>query len=135
MLQVALGQRDVVELYGDDYPTPDGTCIRDYVHVEDLARIHRTAVEAQPLGQFRFYNVGTGVGASVRQIICAAREVSGHAIPLGIGPRRPGDPPALYADASKLTRDLGWNPVYRDVRLTVQTAWRWHQSHPNGYGT
>lgn len=133
VLQVALGQRPDIKILGTDYPTRDGTCIRDYIHVEDLAAVHRAAIERQPEGVFRYYNVGTGRGVSVRELIEVAREVTGHPIPAVEAPRRPGDPPQLYADASKALKELGWKAEYMDIRRTVQTAWAWHRSHPRGY--
>lgn len=134
VLQVALGRHDEIKVFGDDYDTRDGSCIRDYVHVEDLGEIHRTAIENQPSGQFRFYNVGTGVGVSVKELIAAARDVTGHAIPVSIVARRPGDPPQLFADPAKLAGELDWKPQYRDIRQTVETAWNWHRDHPSGFG-
>ena len=133
VLQVALGQREKVQIYGVDYPTRDGTCVRDYVHVEDLARAHLLALESQETGGFRCFNVGTGVGTTVKEIIEAAREVTGHAIPAEPVPRRPGDPPELYADPAEIIGQLGWKPEYVDIEDTVRTAWQWHQSHPRGY--
>ena len=102
VLQVALGQRDEIRIFGLDYPTADGTCVRDYVHVEDLADVHRVAIETQAEGRFRCYNVGTGVGVSVKELIDAAREVTGHDIPASPAQRREGDPPELYADPTKI---------------------------------
>ncbi|MBU0719068.1 MAG: UDP-glucose 4-epimerase GalE [Planctomycetes bacterium] len=135
VLEVPLGQRDGVKIFGTDYPTPDGTCVRDYVHVEDLASVHRLAVETQTEGQFRFYNVGTGVGVSVKELIDAASEITGYAIPASPAPRREGDPPELYADPTKVMSELNWRPVYTDIRRTIETAWNWHRNHPNGYGS
>jgi len=132
-LQVALGQRDAIEIYGEDYPTPDGTCVRDYVHVEDLAEAHLLALEALREGKVDHYNVGTGRPASVRQVIEAARQVTGHAIPARAAPRRAGDPPELYADPSRIMKDLNWSPKYTDLRAIIETAWRWHRAHPHGY--
>ncbi len=134
VLQVALGQRDAIKIFGVDYPTPDGSCVRDYIHVEDLATVHRLAIESQSEGQFRYYNVGTGEGVSVKETIEASREVTGHAIPALPTARREGDPPQLYADPTKLMTELGWKPIYTDIRRTVETAWAWHQSHPSGFG-
>jgi UDP-glucose 4-epimerase len=134
VLQVALGQREAVKIFGTDYPTPDGTCIRDYIHVEDLAEAHLRAVEACQPGTTEAYNVGTGNGNSVLEIVQAARTVTGHAIPTIEAPRRPGDPPALYAAPGRLNKALGWKPHYRDVRKVIETAWAWHRSHPHGYG-
>ncbi|MDX9975352.1 MAG: UDP-glucose 4-epimerase GalE [FCB group bacterium] len=135
VLQVALEQRERVSIYGTDYPTPDGTCIRDYIHMEDLAEAHLLALEALEAGRFDAYNVGTGVGTSVREIIEAAREITGHPIPAVETARRPGDPPMLYADPTKIKTALGWEPKYTNIRDTIATAWRWHKSHPKGYRT
>lgn len=133
VLQVALGQREAVSIFGNDYPTPDGTCIRDYIHVEDLAEGHLLAIEGLIEGQAEAYNVGTGQGHSVLELIAAARRVTGHEIPTEVVARRPGDPPALYASPDKLRRRYGWQPRYTDLEETVATAWCWHQSHPDGY--
>ncbi len=133
VLQVALGQRESISVFGSDYPTPDGTCVRDYVHVDDLAEAHRLAVEGLKLGEASAFNVGTGTGYSVLEVIAAARAVSGHAIPAVSAARRPGDPPALYADSDKLRHQYGWQPRYSDPEQVIATAWRWHQSHPNGF--
>jgi len=134
VLQVALGQRKEIKIFGEDYPTPDGSCVRDYIHVEDLAQAHRLAIESQDESVFRAYNVGTGVGVSVKELIAAARDVTGHAIPAEPAPRREGDPPELLADPSKAMRELKWKPAYMDIHKTVDTAWQWHRAHPNGYG-
>lgn len=134
VLQVALGQRDAITIYGDDYPTPDGTCIRDYIHVDDLATAHLKALDRLLPGQGLKMNLGTGRGHSVREVIDACRRVTGHAIPEKIGPRRPGDPPELVADSRLAQRTLDWQPQYTDIESIVATAWRWHQSHPRGYG-
>ena len=134
ILQVALGRRDAVAIFGTDYPTPDGTCIRDYIHVYDLAQAHILAMEAIEPGKGRVYNLGNGAGYSVREVIETARRVTGHRIPVKEGPRRAGDPPALVASSEKITRELGWKPRFPDLQAIVETAWRWHQSHPNGYG-
>lgn len=133
VLKVALGQTDGVKIFGVDYPTPDGSCVRDYIHVEDLAAVHRIAIETQPEGKFRCYNVGTGLGASVKEVIDAAREVTGHDIPATPAPRREGDPPELYADPTRARTELEWEPKYTDIRQTIQTAWTWHRTHPNGF--
>jgi UDP-glucose 4-epimerase len=133
VLQVALGQRPSIKVFGTDYPTADGTCIRDYIHVEDLAEAHLRAVENIKPGVFEAYNVGTGNGNSVLEIINAARAITGHPIPTINTPRRPGDPPALYANADAIRRRYGWEPQYRDVRKVIETAWRWHKAHPHGY--
>jgi UDP-glucose-4-epimerase GalE len=134
VLDVALGKADEIRVFGIDYPTPDGSCIRDYVHVSDLSSIHRIAIETQAEGQFRCYNVGTGQGVSVKEVIDAAREVTGHEIPAAPAPRREGDPPELYADPTLITTELGWQPEFTDIRRTVETAWNWHRTHPNGFG-
>jgi UDP-glucose-4-epimerase GalE len=133
VLQVALGQRESIRIFGTDYPTPDGTCIRDYVHVEDLAEAHLAAVDGCKPGQAEAYNVGTGNGHSVLEVIGAARSVTGHSIPAVPSERRPGDPPALYADAGRVRHRYGWEPRYRDLGEIISTAWRWHREHPGGY--
>lgn len=133
VLQVALGQRESVKVFGTDYPTPDGTCVRDYVHVEDLGEAHLKALEACECGRAMAFNVGTGSGASVREIIAAAREITGHPIRALDTDRRPGDPPALYANPSKIQRELGWSPRYRDIKSIISTAWQWHRAHPGGF--
>jgi UDP-glucose 4-epimerase len=133
-LQVALGRREAVQIFGVDYPTRDGSCVRDYVHVEDLADAHVRALESQELGGFRAYNVGTGCGTSVKQVIDLCREVTGSEIPAKPAPRRAGDPAELYADPSKLSGELGWTPAYTDPVQTIETAWAWHQANPGGYG-
>ncbi|MCB0176331.1 MAG: UDP-glucose 4-epimerase GalE [Anaerolineae bacterium] len=134
VLQVALGQREQVSIFGDDYPTPDGTCVRDYIHVLDLAQAHILALRALDQGS-RTYNLGNGQGFSVKEVIETAREVTGHPIPAKIGPRRPGDPAILIASSDKIRRELGWHPQYTDLRGIIETAWAWHSAHPNGYGT
>ncbi len=133
VLQVALGQRENIRIFGTDYPTPDGTCVRDYIHVDDLAAAHVKAIEGARPGVFEAYNVGTGRGNSVREIIDACRAVTGHAIPAIEEARRPGDPPSLYADASRIRERFGWTARYMDVRETIESAWRWHSAHPAGY--
>ncbi len=133
VLQVALGQRENITVFGNDYPTPDGTCIRDYIHVDDLGSAHVRALELLKPGEGLKLNLGTGNGTSVRQLIDACRKVTGHAIPEVMGDRRPGDPPELVADSSLAQKVLDWKPQYMDIEPIVETAWRWHQSHPNGY--
>jgi UDP-glucose 4-epimerase len=135
VLQVALGQREEITIFGTDYPTPDGTCIRDYVHVDDLADAHLKALERLEPGVGLRLNLGTGRGHSVREVIEACRRVTGHPIPARVGARRPGDPPALIADATRAAETLGWTPRYQDMESIVETAWRWHVSHPRGYAT
>jgi len=134
ILQVALGQRDEVLVFGDDYDTPDGTCIRDYIHVDDLGRAHIAALERLGPGVELKLNLGTGAGASVMEVIESARRVTGHKIPHRIVPRRPGDPPRLVADASLARKTLDWTPKYVGIEPIVASAWKWHQAHPNGYG-
>ena len=133
VLEVPLGQRDKILLFGDDYDTPDGTCVRDYVHTEDLASAHLLAIEATTPETAEVYNIGTGNGQSVLDILRACEKVSGETIPHEVVDRRPGDAPALVADPSKLMSQLGWKPKYPDIEDTVATAWRWHQAHPEGY--
>jgi UDP-glucose-4-epimerase GalE len=133
VLQVALEQREQISIFGDDYPTPDGTCIRDYVHVDDLADAHLRALDRLQPGQGLQLNLGTGRGYSVREVIEACRRVTGHAIPAVVGPRRAGDPPELVADATRARQQLGWQPRYQEIEEIVRTAWRWHSTHPRGY--
>jgi UDP-glucose 4-epimerase len=133
VLQVALGQRPHISIFGDDYLTPDGTCIRDYIHVDDLGSAHVVALELLEPGKGLELNLGTGKGHSVRQVIDACRRITGHKIPEVMGPRRAGDPPELVADSSKAQRVLNWRPRYIDIESIVETAWRWHSSHPHGY--
>jgi UDP-glucose-4-epimerase GalE len=134
VLQAALGRRPAVEVFGTDYPTPDGTCIRDYIHVDDLAEAHLLALERLEPSKGLRYNVGTGRGYSVREVIRMAEEVSGRDVRVKEGPRRRGDPPMLVASAEKIERELGWRPRYTDLRSILETAWKWHQAHPRGYG-
>lgn len=131
-LKVALGQNDHLEIYGDDYPTRDGTCVRDYIHVVDLAQAHVLALEALDRGSC-VYNLGNGQGFTVQEVVTAAREVTGHPIPAEIAPRRPGDPATLVASSDRIKRDLHWQPQYPDLKEIVESAWRWHQAHPDGY--
>ena len=132
-LQVATGKRKHVEIFGDDYPTPDGTCVRDYIHVVDLARAHILALQALNKGS-AIYNLGCGgAGYSVRDVIETVRDVTGKEIPVQIGPRRAGDPPTLVASSDKIKRELGWQPMYQDLRVIVESTWRWVQTHPEGY--
>ncbi|MBN2561263.1 MAG: UDP-glucose 4-epimerase GalE [Phycisphaerae bacterium] len=133
LLKVALGQREHLDLFGTDYDTPDGTCVRDYVHVDDLADAHVRAIEVVQPGEQRYYNVGTGRGVTVRELVEVAREITGHSIPVVEVGRRSGDVPVLYADPSRIRRELGWAPRFENVRDIVASAWAWHQSHPNGF--
>lgn len=127
ILDVALGRRQHIRIYGDDYPTPDGTCIRDYIHVEDLAHAHLLALEALGQGGQHIYNLGNGAGFSVREVIESARRVTGHPIPAQVVPRRPGDPAALVASSEKISRELGWKPRHTRLDDIVASAWEWHQ--------
>jgi UDP-glucose 4-epimerase len=129
-----MGQRPHVEIFGTDYPTPDGTCIRDYVHVDDLAEAHLLALERLEPEKGLHYNLGIGRGYSVREVIQTAEAVTGKPVPVKLGPRRPGDPPVLIASSDKIQRELGWKPRYTELRPIIQTAWNWHQKHPRGYG-
>ena len=131
VLKVALGKKDCVQVFGDDYPTPDGTCIRDYVHLKDLSNAHILALEKGVEGSF---NLGTGKGISVMEIVDACRKVTGLPIPVKMCPRRPGDPPALYASGAKARKELGWNPTHSDIETIVRDAWVAHQKWPEGYG-
>ena len=133
LLQAALGRRGPATVFGTDYPTPDGTCIRDYIHVEDLSAAHVLAMEALRPGDARIYNLGIGRGYSVREVLEAARRVTGIDIPVEYGARRPGDPAILYADPAKAQRDLGWRPRYAELDAIVATAWSWLKAHPRGY--
>jgi UDP-glucose-4-epimerase GalE len=133
LLLAALGQREKVTVFGTDYPTPDGTCIRDYVHVEDLCVAHIAVMEALRPGDARFYNLGIGKGHSVRTVIDSVRRVTGREIPIEYGARRSGDPAILFADAGKIRRELGWSARYTEIDPIVETAWRWFQNHPEGY--
>jgi UDP-glucose 4-epimerase len=132
-LQVALGQRDKITVFGADYPTRDGTCVRDYIHVVDLAQAHILALRALDEGS-RTYNLGNGQGFTVKEVIETCREVTGHPIPAEMGARRPGDPATLIASSNKIRHELGWEPRYPDLRTIVEHAWAWHRSHPDGYG-
>jgi UDP-glucose 4-epimerase len=133
VLQVALGQREKISVFGDDYPTPDGTCIRDYIHVVDLIEAHILALHALEQGN-RTYNLGNGQGFSVKQVIDTAERITGRKIKVEIAARRPGDPAVLVAGSEKIRRELGWNPQYPDIESIVRTAWAWHSRHPQGYG-
>lgn len=134
ILQVALGQREALSIFGDDYDTPDGTCIRDYVHVEDLIAAHILALEYLKAGnKSDVFNLGSNNGYSVKEMLEAARDVTGKEIPAMIAPRRAGDPGSLVASSQKAKEILGWQPVYTDVKKIIETAWNWHVSHPSGY--
>jgi UDP-glucose 4-epimerase len=135
VLKVALGKRESVSVFGSDYPTPDGTCIRDYVHIYDLAMAHLLVLDALREREALAYNLGNGNGFSVREVIEASRKVTGKPIKTVEAPRRPGDPPVLVASSAKISKELGWKPRYDKLEEIIQTAWDWHQAHPNGYGS
>jgi UDP-glucose 4-epimerase len=129
ILQVAKGQREAVTIYGEDYDTPDGTCVRDYIHILDLAQAHSLALEKMRAGGGSgFYNLGSEQGFTVREVVDVCRKVTGHEIPVTMGPRRPGDPPRLVASAAKAKTELGWSPRFTDLEETVRTAWNWEQN-------
>lgn len=132
VLQVALGQRDAIKMFGDDWPTTDGTCVRDYIHVRDLADAHVLALEANTPGTHEIYNLGSGDGYSVRQVVEMCREVTGHEIPAEVAPRRAGDPAVLIASSDKIKRQLGWNPTRTDLRTIVQDAWDFTSARHGG---
>jgi len=136
ILQVAAGKRQNISIFGTDYGTPDGTCVRDYIHITDLASAHLLALEAlakRDDAAALIYNLGNGRGFSVREVIEAARRVTGHAIPAVENARRPGDPAVLVASSEKIRRELGWKPQYAELETIIQSAWEWAQRHPNGY--
>ncbi|MEO8350448.1 MAG: UDP-glucose 4-epimerase GalE [Chthoniobacteraceae bacterium] len=133
VLQVALGQREHITIFGNDYGTKDGTCVRDYIHVSDLAQAHILALEALE-GRSRVYNLGNGLGFSVMEVVETARAITGHPIPVKIGARREGDPAVLVAASDKIRRELDWKPKFPRLRDIIESAWRWHQTHPHGYG-
>lgn len=134
ILQAALGVRDHIGIYGDDYPTRDGTCIRDYIHITDLADAHIRALEyLKNGGKSTYYNLGNGNGFSVKEVIETARRVTGRAIPARVEGRRPGDPATLVASSEKIKRELGWDPQYDSLEEIVASAWKWHSAHPHGY--
>jgi len=133
-LQVALGQFESIKIFGDDYATPDGTCVRDYIHVSDLGQAHILALEKLESRAPLIYNLGNGKGFSVQEVVETARRVTGHAIPAEIEARRPGDPPVLVASSEKIFRELGWAPKHAALETIVASAWEWHRAHPQGYG-
>jgi len=133
-IYAAQGRTKELSIFGTDYPTPDGTCLRDYVHVDDLSRAHIAVFDKlEKPGTALFYNLGTGRPTSVREIIDAVEKVSGLKVPVKVGPRRAGDPPSLYADSTKAKSELGWTVKFDRIDAIVETAWRWHRDHPNGY--
>jgi UDP-glucose 4-epimerase len=133
VLRVPLGEREAAQIYGTDYPTPDGTCIRDYIHIADLVSAHLLALDGLSERDRLIYNLGSGNGYSVREVIETARQVTGHPIPVNELPRRPGDSARLVASSEKIKRELGWTPQHDNLREIISSAWEWHQSHPNGY--
>lgn len=134
VLQVALGQRQNISIFGTDYPTPDGTNIRDYIHIRDLVSAHLLAVDGLANSDRLVYNLGNGKGYSVREVIDTARKVTGHPIPAVETPRRPGDAPRLVASSEKIRKELGWQPQIPELEEIISTAWDWHRSHPHGWG-
>jgi len=130
VLKVALGQKPDVEIYGTDYETPDGTCVRDYIHIVDLARAHILALDASSSGS---YNLGTGGGSSVREVVAACAKVTGRKIATIEKPRRPGDPPRLIASSEKIKKELGWQPQFQSLEAIIESAWKWHEKFPGGY--
>jgi UDP-glucose 4-epimerase len=134
VLGVALGRREAVRVYGTDYPTPDGTCVRDYVHVADLASAHLLAMDSLSTRLSARYNLGNGLGYSVREVVDCARRVTGRALPVVESPRRPGDPAILVASSNAIRADYGWTPRYAGLDSIVASAWEWHAKHPDGYG-
>jgi UDP-glucose 4-epimerase len=133
VLRVPLGEREAAHIYGTDYPTPDGTCIRDYIHISDLVSAHLLALNGLGERDRLIYNLGSGNGYSVREVIETARQVTGHAIPAKELPRRPGDSARLVASSEKIKQELGWEPEHDNLHEIVSSAWEWHQSHPKGY--
>ena len=131
VLQVALGKRKGLKIYGNDYPTPDGTCDRDYIHIVDLAQAHMLALKTKQSGP---YNIGNGTGYSVKEVVDVARKITGHSIPVEMAPRREGDPAKLIAAPQKARKILGWKPRMDDLESIIESAWLWHKAHPNGYG-
>ena len=134
ILQVASGKREYISIFGTDYPTPDGTCVRDYIHVSDLASAHLLVLDALRDKDKLIYNLGTGRGFTVREVIDTVRKVTGHPIPAREEARRAGDPAVLVASSDKIKRELNWQPQYPDLQDIVKSAWTWFQTHPNGYG-
>jgi UDP-glucose 4-epimerase len=134
-IDAAMG-RDSFSIFGDDYETPDGTCLRDYVHVADLASAHLLSLDSlRAGGPSAAYNLGNGRATSVREVLAAVQRVTGRAVPVTVGPRRPGDPGVLCASSARIRAELGWTPQYEDIDVIVETAWRWREAHPSGYAT
>jgi len=134
VIQAAMGKRKEIQIYGTDYPTPDGTCIRDYIHIEDLCRAHLLVLDRLDRNDELIYNLGNGKGYSVREVIDTVKKISGRDFKVVETARRPGDPPILTSDATKAAGELGWQPKFPDLEQIVSTAWQWHNKHPNGYG-
>jgi UDP-glucose 4-epimerase len=134
VLEIALGRADSATIFGTDYPTPDGTCIRDYIHIADLVSAHILALGALDSKDKMIYNLGSGNGFSVREVIETARKVTGHAIPAAEAPRRPGDSARLVASPDRIIKELGWKPSHTNMQEILSSAWEWHKSHPDGYG-
>jgi UDP-glucose 4-epimerase len=133
VLRAAQGTAGPVPIYGTDYPTPDGTCVRDFIHIYDLAVAHLQVLQALDHSGSRNYNLGTGTGSSIHEVIAAASRVSGKSVPSIDSPRRPGDPPFLVASSDKIRGELGWSPRFSSLDSILQSAWQWHSSHPHGY--
>lgn len=134
ILDVALGNREKIMMFGDDYNTKDGTCVRDYIHVTDLAKAHLLALKRlKNGGESTAYNLGNGTGFSVKEVVEVARKVTGHEIPAEVAPRRAGDPATLIASSERAIKELGWEPKFNDLETIISTAWKWHSSHPQGY--
>jgi UDP-glucose 4-epimerase len=133
ILFAALGKKEKISVFGTDYPTPDGTCVRDYVHVDDLVAAHLLAMTAMKSGETRYYNLGSGSGYSVKEMLNAAKTVTKREIPIEYITRREGDPAVLLASSDKAKKELGWKPQYTDMAAIIETAWHWHTTHPNGY--
>ena len=134
IIQAAMGKRDSIKIFGTDYPTPDGTCVRDYIHIEDLCKAHLLALDKLSNSAERVYNLGNGKGYSVREVIDMVRKVTGKDFKVIEEGRRPGDPPVLTADATKAKKELGWTTAYPELETIIESAWAFHSSHPNGYG-
>ena len=134
ILDVAMGKRETINIFGTDYPTPDGTCIRDYIHVADLASAHLLVLRALGRGAPLIYNLGNGLGYSVREVIDVVRQVTGHPIPMEAAARRPGDPAVLVASSVKIRQELGWVPRHGGLETIIESAWDWRRRHPRGYG-
>jgi UDP-glucose 4-epimerase len=132
-LQVALGQREFISIFGTDYPTPDGTCVRDYIHISDLASAHLLVLDELKRKDKLIYNLGNGRGFSVREVIDTVRRVTGQPVPVKEAARRPGDPAILVASSEKISKELNWTPHYSDLEAIVRSAWDWRRTHPQGY--